>query len=341
MTMRKIIIIAIILLGLSSVTLAKLDLYGTYYQNLMVVKMHDWYYQDVNLFYLKFRRPYEGDYKLEGNFSFSLLAHGNERDSIGFNIEDLNFQTSFKRFELKIGRFLPRYNYTNFFQPLDIFLGAQIFQNDLVFTGIDGISLKRFFGMLSSAQYIALPTTYLAQSSHYLNFTSNIGAFDFSLMSYYDGETYRKQTGVGFKGDLLVSLFNETVAEYTELDEMSIQSATGLDYSYKEFMFMLEYLYSESDLDLANVETIGLRDTNYLYANLFYFEMMGKTAGVSALTNLDDMSSLLSAYYQDQIFNGVTFLVGAYVPTTDEYDKEFNTENLGDVIFNCYLKAKF
>jgi len=345
--MRRIISVFIFLIC-CSIANADLSFYGTYYQNLIVNKKSDhWAYSDLNLLYLKLRKPYEGDYKLDGNISFSLFTPSEPNsdefsyEKSNFNIERLNFQTSLKNFEIKFGRFLPKYSYTNFFQPIDIFLGAQIFKNELVYTGIDGISIRRYFGMLSSAQYIFLPDPVLASSSHYLNFTSNIGSFDFSLIAYYDGLDNIKKAGWGFKGDIIVSVFNETVFSHKNSDNIKIRSSTGFDYSYSKFMFMMEYLYNEIETGLAKIEGLSLNNRNYLYANLFYFEMMGRSAGINGIMNFDDKSVLLSTYYMDEIFNGVTFLIGLYAPFSEDDDGEFSPDKIGNVILNFYIKAKF
>lgn len=331
-----------IFLSFCAVSHADLSFYGTYYQNLVVSKKPDHCsYSDLNLLYLKLRKPYEGDYKLSSNISFSLFTPSTAEENGSFNIERLNFQTSLKNFEIKLGRFLPRYSYTNFFKPLDIFLGPQIFKNELVFAGIDAISIKRYFRLLTSAHYILLPESELNSSSHYLNFSSNIGSFDFSIISHYDGMNDIKRAGFGFKGDLVVSVFNETVFSYKNSGKLKIRSSTGFDYSYDKFMFMLEYFYNEVETGLAKTESLSLKDRNYLYANLFYFEMMGKNAGINGVMNLDDNSALLSTYYMDEIFNGVTFLIGLYAPFSEGDDKEFSSDKMGTVILNCYIKAKF
>ncbi|MBN2541490.1 hypothetical protein JXI42_01345 [bacterium] len=339
---NKFIFIILLLLILYAVTSAEIELYGTYYQNLMVNKFYDnWHYIDQNLLYLKLRKPYDGDYELKCNLSFSVTNMPGSDNSANFDMQRLNVQTSMGKFEFKLGRFLPEYQYTNFFQPINIFLGPQFLQNALVFNGIDGLSIKRYIGMLSSAQYVAIPEFQMEHSSHYLNFTSNVGSFDFSVLGHYDGNTNTKTAGIGFKGDIFVALSHETVIEYEDYDELRFKSATGLDYSIDKYMFMVEYLYNESSLSFAGEDFTALQDTHYVYVNAFYFESLGKTIGINGLMNLNDSSILLSAYYMNQIFNGVTVSLGIYAPISDDNTAEFHRDNLGEVTLNGYLQAKF
>ncbi|MBN2570058.1 MAG: hypothetical protein JXB42_11565 [Deltaproteobacteria bacterium] len=339
---RKIILSIILLLSLSSLLYAEIELYSTYYQNIFVNKFEDdWFYGDQNLLYLKLRKPFQGDYDLKCNLSFSVSNLLGSENSAEFDIQRLNFRTGLDRLEFTVGRFLPEYKYTNFFQPVNIFLGPQFLQNELVFTGIDGISIKRYMGMLSSVQYVSLPKFQMEQSSHYLNFTSNVAGFDFSLLAHYKGDTYTKSTGFGFKGDLVVGLSHETLVKFENTDSLRFTSATGIDYSFDKFMIMLEYLYNENMLSFATEGLFALQDTHYLYLNGFYFESLGKTIGLSGITNLRDSSTLLSAYYMNEIFNGVTVSVGVYAPVSEDEMAEFHRSRVGDITLNAYLRAKF
>ncbi len=333
--MKKAIFITIFFLSVIRID-AKLNIYGIYYNNFILQKISDkWQYYNLNIFYLKFRKPSFDDYTLKSDLSFSI-----DTESI-FNIKRLNFQLDFNNFQIKTGRFLPRWYYTYFFRPLDIFFSIQIYKNEIIYTGIDGIGLKSFWGDFNSIEYIVIPQKEIKNTSHYLNFISHISKFDFSIISGYEGKSILKKVGFGFKGDLLFTVFNETLVTFKETDKTILQTSTGIDYSYANVMFIIEYYYQKDNIKTLQDNFLELRNNNYIFFNLFYFEPMKFNAGFYGITNLDDKSSLISIYYQKQIFSGVTFLFGIYAPVSKNKAQEFTYTRFGSIILNCYLKAKF
>ena len=303
--------------------------------------MEEWYYYDLNIFYLKFRKPSQDDYTLKSDLSFSLASSISNTKDILFSIERLNFNIGINNSSITAGRFLPRWYHTYFFRPMDIFLPVQFFKNDLVYTGIDGLQIKNYFGVYTSLAYITRPSYNLEQTSHYVNFASHLGTFDLSLFSGYEGDNHLKKTGFGFKGDLFFSLFNETVLTFKKTDKMIYQTAAGLDYSFEKIMFILEYYYQEDKIKNPALHVLSFEDNHYLFANIFYFIPLQYNIGIYGIANLEDRSSILSLYFQSEIFNGVTLLLGAYAPVSDSKEQEFSYSNTGSLILNCYLKAKF
>jgi len=340
--MRKFPIIIIGFLLIPLFAHPQINTYGTYYNNLAVIRSGgEWQYYDLNLFYLKLRKPSYDDFKLETNLSFSLLTQPDTSVLEEFDIQRLNFETNLFDIHLTLGRFLPQYHYTNFFQPLNVFLGPQFFKESVIYKGIDGMLLRRFLTPMTSLEYVCIPETELSSSSHLLNFTSHLGSFDYSIIGLYDGESGTFSPGFGFKGDLGISLFNETLFELAEEDSFNITSSTGFDYSFSNFMFMIEYLYNGGERYTSPREGVSLMGTHYLFLNAFHFVPMGSSVGVSAIINLNDESGLISTYYQNEVMHGVDFLAGIYFPVSVEETGEFSSANVGSFILNCYLKAKF
>ena len=321
---------------------SELNTYGTYYNNLAVTRRDgQWQYFDLNLFYLKMRKPSNNDFKLESNLSFSLLTQPDTVIQEEFDIQRLNFQTNIFDINLTLGRFLPQYHYTNFFQPLNIFLGPEFLDEAIVYKGIDGLRLRKFLTPMTSLEYVCKPETELTSSSHLINLTSHVWTFDYSLICLYEGEGETFIPGFGFKGDAGISLFNETLFEIVEEDSFNITSSTGFDYSFSNFMTMVEYLYNGGRRYQSPREGLSLMGTHYLFFNAFHFVPMGRSIGCSAIINLDDESALLSAYYENEILHGVNFMTGIYFPVSGEETGEFSSTNIGSFILNCYLKAKF
>jgi len=321
---------------------SELNTYGTYYNNLAVARRDgQWQYFDLNLFYLKMSKPSNNDFKLESNLSFSLLTQPGADSREEFDIQRLSFETNIADIHLTLGRFLPQYHYTNFFQPLNVFLGPEFFREAIVYKGIDGLLLRKFFTPMTSLEYVCKPEGELASSSHLLNLTSHLRTFDYSLICLYEGEDETFMPGFGFKGDLGIALFNETLFEIVEEDSFNITSSTGFDYSFSNFMIMFEYLYNGGERYQSPREGLSLTGTHYLFLNTFHFVPMGRNIGCSAIINLDDESSLLSAYYENEILHGVHFLTGIYIPVSGEETDEFSSGSIGSFILNCYLKAKF
>jgi len=340
--MKKFLIIITGFLLIPLFAYPQINTYGTYYNNFAVIRKDgQWQYFDLNLFYLKMRKPSDNDFKLESNLSFSLLTQPGEESEEEFDIQLLNFQTNIADINLTLGRFLPQYHYTNFFQPLNVFLGPEFFREAIVYKGIDGLRLRKFFTPMTSLEYVCKPESELSSSSHLLNLTSHLGTFDYSLICLYGGEDETFMPGFGFKGDIGVSLFNETLFEIVEKDSFNITSSTGFDYSFGNFMTMVEYLYNGGERYQSTREGLSLIGTNYLFLNAFHFVPMGRNIGCSAILNLDDESSLLSAYYQKEVLHGVNFLTGVYFPVSGEETDEFSSGSIGSFILNCYLKAKF
>ncbi len=320
----------------------EINTYGTYYNNLAIYRIGgEWQYFDLNLFYLKLRKPSEDDFELETNLSFSLLTQPDTDIQEEFALQRLNFQTSLFGIHLTLGRFLPQYHYTNFFQPLNVFLGPEFFRKAIVYKGIDGILLRKFLTPMTSLEYVARPEAELSSSSHLLNLTSHLGTFDYSLICLYEGEGKTFLPGFGFKGDLGISLFNETLFEIVKTDSINITSSTGFDYSFSNFMVMVEYLYNGGERYQSPREGLSLTGTNYLFLNAFHFVPMVRSIGCSAIINLDDQSALLAAFYESEVLNGVDFLTGIYFPLSGEETGEFSSGSIGSFILNCYLKAKF
>ncbi len=321
---------------------SEINTYGTYYNNLAVARRDGrWQYFDLNLFYLKMSKPSNNDFKLESNLSFSLLTQPGVDNREEFDIQRLNFQTNLVGVHLTLGRFLPQYHYTNFFQPLNVFLGPEFFREAIIYKGIDGILLRKFLTPMTSLEYVCSPEAELSSSSHLLNLTSHLGTFDYSIIGLYEGENKTFLPGFGFKGDLGISLFNETLFEIVEADSFNITSSTGFDYSFSNFMTMVEYLYNGGERYQSPREGLSLMGTHYLFLNAFHFVTMGRTIGCSAIINLEDESSLLSAYYENEVLHGVHFLTGIYFPVSGEETDEFSSGTIGSFILNCYLKAKF
>ena len=320
----------------------QINTYGTYYNNLVVMRRGgQWQYYDLNLFYLKLRKPSNDDFKLETNLSFSLITQPGTEIQEEFDIQRLNFETNLFDISLTLGRFLPQYHYTNFFQPLNVFLGPQFFKESVVYKGIDGVLLRKFFTPMTSLEYVCRPEAVLDSTSHLLNLTSHLGSFDYSIIGMYEGKSETFLTGFGFKGDIGISLFNETLFEIGQDDSINVTSATGFDYSFSNFMTMIEYLYNGGNRYLSPREGLSLTGTHYLFLNTFHFVPMGRSIGCSAIINLDDESTLLAAYYENEVLNGVDFLTGIYFPVSGEAVDEFSSESLGSFILNCYIKAKF
>jgi hypothetical protein len=319
-----------------------INTYGTYYNNLAVMRRGgEWQYSDLNLFYLKLLKPSYDDFELETNLSFSLITQPDTEIQEGFDIQRLNFETSLFDIHLTLGRFLPQYHYTNFFQPLNVFLGPQFFKESVIYKGIDGLRLRKFLNPMTSLEYVCKPEAELVSSAHLLNLTSHMGSFDYSLIGMYEGESETFLPGFGFKGDLVISLFNETLFEIVQDDSINVTSATGFDYSFSNLMTMVEYLYNGGEGYRTPREGLSLAGTHYLFLNAFHFVPMGRSIGCSAIINLDDESALLAAYYENEVFHGVDFLTGIYFPSSDEGIDEFSSESLGSFILNCYIKAKF
>lgn len=341
--MRKIIFGFIGFLLIPFFAYSQINTYGTYYNNLAIMKKAgQWSYSDLNLFYLKLRRPSEGDFELESNLSFSLLTHPGMNSREEFDIQRLNFQTSFIDIHLTLGRFLPQYHYTNFFQPLNVFLGPHFFREDIIYKGIDGLMLRKFLSPMTSMEYVWKPEAELSSSSHLVNLTSHLGSFDYSVICLYQGRENEFLPGFGFKGDLEISLFNETLLRIDYEEEgIDLTSSTGIDYSFGQFMFMVEYLYNGGDRYRSPREGLSLLGRHYIFLNIFYFEPMLKNTGGSFILNLDDHSSIISTYYETELMHGVNFLAGIYVPLSKDAVDEFSSDRIGPFILNCYLKAKF
>jgi len=340
--MRKFFIIITGFLMVPLFAYPQINTYGTYYNNFAVIRRDgQWQYFDLNLFYLKIRKPSNDDFELETNLSFSLLTQQDTSVQEEFDIQRLNFETSLLDINLTLGRFLPQYHYTNFFQPLNIFLGPEFFKESVIYKGIDGILLRKFLTPMTSLEYVCVPETELSYTSHLLNLTSHLGSFDYSIIGLYDGESETFLPGFGFKGDLVVSLFNETLFEIVEEDSFNVTSSTGFDYSFSNFMIMFEYLYNGGERYLSPREGLSLMGKHYLFLNAFHFVPMGRSIGCSAIINLEDESSLLSAYYENEVLHGVHFLTGIYFPVSGEETDEFSSGSIGSFILNCYLKAKF
>jgi hypothetical protein len=320
----------------------EINTYGTYYNNLAVIRNGgEWQYYDLNLFYLKLRKPSNDDFELETNLSFSLLTQPDTSTREEFDIQRLNFETSLLDIHLTLGRFLPKYHYTNFFQPLNVFLGPQFFRESVIYKGIDGLRLRKFLTPMTSLEYVCTPEGELSSSSHLLNLTSHLGSFDYSIICLYEGENETFMPGFGFKGDLGISLFNETLFEIGQNDSINLTSATGFDYSLSNFMVMVEYLYNGGERYLSPREGLSLRGTHYMFLNAFHFVPMGRSIGCSAIINLDDESALIASYIENEILHGVDFLAGVYFPVSGEETGEFSSASVGSFILNCYLKAKF
>jgi len=320
----------------------EINTYGTYYNNLAVLRRGgEWQYFDLNLFYLKMLKPSEDDFELETNLSFLLLTQPDTSIREEFDIQRLSFETSLFDINLTLGRFLPQYHYTNFFQPLNVFLGPQFFRESVIYKGIDGIRLRKFLTPMTSLEYVCTPEAELASSSHLLNLTSHLGSFDYSVICLYEGENETFLPGFGFKGDLGISLFNETLFEIGQDDSINVTSATGFDYSLSNFMVMAEYLYNGGERYQSPREGLSLTGTQYLFLNAFHFVPLGRSIGCSAIINLDDESALLAAYIENEVLHGVDFLAGIYFPVSGEETDEFSSESVGSFILNCYLKAKF
>ena len=320
----------------------EINTYGTYYNNLAVMRRGgEWQYFDLNLFYLKLLKPSYDDFELETNLSFSLLTQTDTTILEEFEIQRLNFETSVLDISLTLGRFLPQYHYTNFFQPLNVFLGPEFFRENVIYKGIDGLRLRKFLTPMTSLEYVVTPEAELASSSHLLNLTSNLGSFDYSIICLYKGENETFLPGFGFKGDLGISLFNETLLEIGQNDSIYLISAAGLDYSFSNFMVMAEYLYNGGERYQSPREGLSLTGTHYLFLNAFHFVPLGRSIGASSIINLDDESALLAAYIENEVLHGVDFLAGIYFPISGEETGEFSSERIGSLILNCYLKAKF
>ncbi len=320
----------------------QINTYGTYYNNFAITRRGgQWQYYDLNLFYLKMLKPSNDDFELETNLSFSLITQPGTEIQEGFDIQRLNFETSLFDIHLTLGRFLPQYHYTNFFQPLNVFLGPQFFKESVIYKGIDGIRLRKFLTPMTSLEYVCRPEAVVDSSSHLFNLTSHIGSFDYSIIGMYEGNSETFLPGFGFKGDLVISLFNETLFEIARGDSMNVTSSTGFDYSFGNIMTMFEYLYNGGERYLSPREGLSLTGAHYLFANIFHFVPMGRSIGCSAIFNLDDESGLISAYYQNEVMHGVDFLTGIYFPVSGEAVDEFSSERIGSFILNCYIKAKF
>jgi hypothetical protein len=340
--MRNFLIIITGFLLIPLFSYPQINTYGTYYNNFAVIrKDRQWQYFDLNLFYLKLRKPSNDDFELETNLSFSLLTQPGMEVQEEFDIQRLNLQTNLFDIHFTLGRFLPKYHYTNFFQPLNVFLGPEFFREAIIYKGIDGILLRKFLTPMTSLEYVCVPEDELSYSSHLLNLTSHLGSFDYSIISLYDGETETFLPGFGFKGDLGISLFNETLFEIVEDDSFNITSVAGFDYSFSNFMTMIEYLYNGGERYRSPREGLSFTGTHYLFLNAFHFVPLGRSIGCSAIVNLDDESALLAAYYENEILHGVDFLTGVYFPVSGEEIDEFSSHNIGCFILNCYLKAKF
>jgi len=341
--MRKILFGFIGFLLIPFFAYSQINTYGTYYNNFAIMQKNgEWQYYDLNLFYLKLRRPSEGDFELESNLSFSLIIQPGMDGREEFDIQRLNFQTSLMNIHLTLGRFLPQYHYTNFFQPLNVFLGPQFFKKDIIYKGIDGIMLRKFLSPMTSMEYVWKSEAELSSSSHLVNLTSHLGSFDYSIICLYRGIEHEFLPGFGFKGDLEISLFNETLLRIDDNDEgVDLTSSTGIDYSFGQFMIMVEYLYNGGDSYISPREGLSLRDKHYLFLNTFYFEPMVKNIGGSFILNLDDHSSIVSTYYETELMHGVNFLAGIYVPLSKDAVDEFSSDRIGSFILNCYLKTKF
>jgi hypothetical protein len=341
--MKKIIITGIILLFIPFFAYAGLNIYGTYYNSLTIMeKQEEWLYSDLNLFYLKMHKPSTDNYKLESNLSFSLLAQPVMDKREEFDIQRLNFQTKIFDVHLTLGRFLPQYHYTNLFQPLNVFLGPRFFKEAAVYEGIDGILLRKFLSSFTSVEYVCEPQTQLNLSTHLINLSSHIGSFDYTILGLYNNANRIFTPGLGFKGDIGISLFNETLAEIKKGEnKILFTSCTGFDYSFGHFMSMVEYLYNGGNRYQSLRDGLSLKDKHYLYVNAFHFKMMERNIGVSGIANLNDYSSILSVYYESEIYNGVNFLTGVYVPLSQTSEDEFSPDNIGTYILNIYIKAKF
>lgn len=340
--MRKIFIIITGFLLVPLFAYPQINTYGTYYNNFAVMRKDgQWQYFDLNLFYLKMRKPSNDDFELETNLSFSLLTQPDTSIQEEFDIQRLNLQTNLFDIHFTLGRFLPQYHYTNFFQPLNVFLGPEFFKESVIYKGIDGILLRRFLTSMTFLEYVCVPETELSYTSHLLNLTSHLGSFDYSIIGLYDGKRETFLPGFGFKGDLVVSLFNETLFEIVEEDSFNVTSSTGFDYSFSNFMIMVEYLYNGGGRYQSPREGLSLMSNNYLFLNAFHFVPLGRSVGCSSIINIDDQSALLAAYIESEVFHGVDFLTGIYFPVSGEETGEFSSANVGSFILNCYLKAKF
>jgi hypothetical protein len=340
--MRKLFLLIIGFLAIPFLAYPEINTYGTYYNNLAVIRIGgEWQYYDLNLFYLKLRKPSYDDFELETNLSFSLITQRDTSILEEFDIQRLNFETDLFDIHLTLGRFLPQYHYTNFFQPLNVFLGPEFFKESVIYKGIDGLLLRKFLTPMTSLEYVCVPKAKLSSSSHLLNFTSHLGSFDYSIIGLYDGERETFLPGFAFKGDLGISLFNETLFEIVETDSFNITSSTGFDYSFGNFMTMVEYLYNGGERYQTPREGLSLSGNNYLFLNAFHFVPLGRSIGCSAIINLDDESTLIASYIESEILHGVDFLTGIYFPVSGEGVDEFSSESVGAFILNCYLKAKF
>jgi hypothetical protein len=340
--MRVFFIIITVFLLVPLFAYPEINTYGTYYNNLAIYRMGDkWQYFDLNLFYLKLRKPSNNDFELETNLSFSLLTQPDTAVQEEFALQRLNFQTNLFDIHLTLGRFLPQYHYTNFFQPLNVFLGPEFFKESVVYKGIDGVRLRKFLTPMTSLEYVCTPEAELSSSSHLLNMTSHLGSFDYSVICLYEGEKKTFMPGFGFKGDLGISLFNETLFEIAETDSFNITSSTGFDYSLSNFMVMVEYLYNGGERYTSPREGLSLGGTHYLFLNVFHFVPMVRSIGCSSIINLDDQSTLIAAYIESEVLNGVDFLTGIYFPLSGKEIDEFSSGSVGSFILNCYLKAKF
>lgn len=339
----KIIILITLLVLTSACLFADLGIYGTYYQNFAVQKLYkDWLYRDLNILYLKFRKPSSDDYSLNSDISFSLSNFSNNIYSYQSAVEILNFEVNpIESMKLTLGRFLPSWHYTYFFQPVNFFLPFTLFLNDIIFQGIDGFSMKEYFSSLSSLEYLAVSKNSLRNFSHYFNFTSTLAGFDYSIIAGYDGQSMDRRVAFGFKGDLGVSLFNETVFTFKDYRYPVYQTAGGFDYSLSKIMFIFEYYYQHNYDGIYLSGRTGLKNNHYLYSNIFYFEPTRFNAGIFTLTNFDDGSSLFAFYYQSEIFNSSTLLLGIYTPVSKSGSQEFSYNLLGSPILNSYIKLKF
>ncbi|MEJ2354295.1 MAG: hypothetical protein P8Y62_00065 [candidate division WOR-3 bacterium] len=339
---KNFLIIIIVLTLIPFLAYPQINTYGTYYNNLAVMRRGgQWQYFNLNLFYLKMLKPSNDDFELETNLSFSLIYQPDTDLQEKFDIQRLNFETSLFDINLTLGRFLPQYHYTNFFQPLNVFLGPQFFKESVIYKGIDGLRLRKFLTPMTSLEYVCKPETVLDSSSHLLNLTSNLGSFDYSIIGMYEGKRGTFLPGFGFKGDILISLFNETLFEIVQDDSINVTSATGFDYSFSNFMIMFEYLYNGGERYLSPREGLSLIGNHYIFLNTFHFVPLGRSIGCSAIINLDDESGLFSLYYQNEVLHGVDFLTGIYFPVSGEVVDEFSSERIGSFILNCYIKAKF
>ncbi|MEJ2305937.1 MAG: hypothetical protein P8Y30_00065, partial [candidate division WOR-3 bacterium] len=197
---KNFLIIIIVLTLIPFLAYPQINTYGTYYNNLAVMRRGgQWQYFNLNLFYLKMLKPSNDDFELETNLSFSLIYQPDTDLQEKFDIQRLNFETSLFDINLTLGRFLPQYHYTNFFQPLNVFLGPQFFKESVIYKGIDGLRLRKFLTPMTSLEYVCKPETVLDSSSHLLNLTSNLGSFDYSIIGMYEGKRGTFLPGFGFK----------------------------------------------------------------------------------------------------------------------------------------------